>query len=646
MNSTQTSSFSNMMVLKNLRLKHLWWGVSLLYLTLMGHLLIYRFVQGQCTSTSCMALTVLQVGLGVSALGITLMLSKPFMQNLSRYASKISPSIFLALAGMSLLVLGLNLRPEWVYVHISLAMSGFVVALYITVYGAQLPTIQKPLLILLLLIGFGAWVGVRALALGQQPSIHILDEPWTLSWAVSYLKTGQPSDWILGSVSGSPYYSLPRYYGLVALWLEIFGVGLWQGRLFSLFLTALAILFTTLTARNLFNRQTALITLGGMCASYLVFIGLRLRHDVGVTFAIALSVWCYSLTLKNNKIYLHALAGLCAGLGVGAHYHALGLCVALGIGLYFPQYVNGLRQRKLFPSASMIAFILGGILSGGLIFAIQVLPNVEQFQTYLAPRSPRSLTEFVESLGYHIGQIAEHSKLEFVFVVIAFIGALLRRTRIDMMLALTVVMSYLALGAMASKNYGPFDYYSVPLTPILGLLIAGLWFSLSQNLNNKHVGLLACFCFLAPQLGYTLQPSVSQLRSDNALQTPPAAQWVLDHVPVEESILGEHLYFLWLYDYPFLSPLTPDYLPPDVKAQFGGIDTLDERLDAWAMLGPDVLIFDPNLATSGFMMTLYESEFLSTQGYELQYEDDRGVSIYRRSPTERVEMRSMEGRLK
>jgi len=609
-----------------------WWLVlALVYLALILHLGAYFLVAQQCTSTTCRALAGTQVGLAVSVIGIAIFVDTPRFQSLRWGIAKRLPPA-LALTGMLglLFVFGVQCRPEWVYCHMALALSGFMILLYRTLYDDRYPRFSKGIIGWGLLAVALAIALLRVRALAYAPDIHILDEPWTMGWAVSYLRIGQPSDWLMGGVSGIPYYALPRYYALVAMWFQTVGVGLWEGRLFSLLLTAASIALTTQAARHLFNRQTAVITLIALLSSSVVTVGLRLRHDVGVTLALSLALWCYSLARQRSTPWLHVLAGACVGLGVGAHYHAIGLSAALAVGLYLPDYLARLRARRWLPAVEAWAFVGGAAGAGALLLAAQVLPDIPQFLTYLSPRSPRDVPEFIESLTYHIAQIPSHSQLEFVGLIGALAVTLIRRNRVALSLALSLILSYLAISLMASVRNGPFDYYSVPLTPLFGLLVGYALGSGHSVLPMARVVLVAV-CFLIPQLGYSLRATLEVLRINAPLRPtpPPAAQWVLDHVPLDQTVAAEHYYFLWLYPYRFLSPLTPFYLPPAQRPAIGDMDAVRAR---WIAFAPDVIIFDNQLATSGMLEILRTEPYLAAQGFHLVFtemrDNDNSITVY------------------
>ncbi len=607
------------------------WGfVAGLYASLIPHLFIYRFVAGNCTSISCTTLALAQSVLFLFVLIIAFNIKSSTLTSLRRHRTAFPPILYLMIVGTILFGFGLLMRPEWVYTHMALALGGLATVGYLTLFGMHIPFISWRLVVVACGLSILLIMGLRSLSLSVFPPIQIVDEGWTMSWAISYLRTGQPSDWIVGSVSGIPYYSLPRWFGLVALWLQTTGIGIWEGRMLSLLVTTITIVLTTNAAARLFDRPTSIAVLLTLLASSVAVVGLRLRHDVGVQLALALSLWVYSFAIKRNGRTLHLLAGVCAGLSVGAHYHGLGLTVALGIGLHLPNYLDELRRGRYIPPVNALAFAFGAVLAGGSIFAWQVLPNLEQFRTYLSPRSPQSLNEFWQSFIYHIAQVPQLSSLEFVLLLTAFIAAWIRRNRLEISFALTLLLSYLVLGAMASLRYGPFDYYSVPLVPVFGLLIGRLFSGFRAPVQHATVA-ISCTCFLLPQLGFALSPTLNALRTNTPvrLPAPSAAQWVIENIPESETIMAENYYFLWLYEYPFLSPLTPVYDPRSRELDLTSPETFRE---VWAQLNPDVLIFDSTLATSGYAAPLQNPAFLEQADYLEVYTtaDDTATVYWRR----------------
>jgi 4-amino-4-deoxy-L-arabinose transferase-like glycosyltransferase len=113
--------------------------------------------------------------------------------------------------------------------------------------------VARPALALLLLLALALWN-----LSGPAPW---WDEGWTLSVARNLAERGhygrlQAGELASGGLEASPIITLP-----VAAAFEVFGVGLWQGRLFSALCTVGALLLMWWLAAQLFDRRIAAVTL-------------------------------------------------------------------------------------------------------------------------------------------------------------------------------------------------------------------------------------------------------------------------------------------------------------------------------------------------------------------------------------------------
>ena len=109
---------------------------------------------------------------------------------------------------------------------------------------------------------------------------------------------------------------------------------------------------------------------------------------------------------------------------------------------------------------------------------------------------------------------------------------------------------------------------------------------------------------------------------------------MLDNVESDQTVVAEHLYFLWLYDYAYLSPLMPTYLPPERRIGWETLTQIEQVNRTWHLLEPDVVIHDPTLATSGMLDAMVESGYLEEAGFEVVFSQPAGergaITVYRR----------------
>lgn len=242
------------------------------------HLVVY-LVDHRSTALLILA-TIVAIG---AALGITLAflvafrLDFPALFRLRRRAERWR-TLYLLIGFAAAFAFGVGIRPEWIYAHIAITLSAGLVLGYELLFSTEAPPRRR----WFVLAGIAA-LGITALriyALAAYPTHIVVDEPWDLGWAVSYVQRSYLFDPIL-------YYGgfdVQRFMLPVAWWVSVFGVGFWQVRLFFFLLIIPLIGITALLARNwsLSGTITAFI----LFASVVVMSAARIRHDIGLAIAL------------------------------------------------------------------------------------------------------------------------------------------------------------------------------------------------------------------------------------------------------------------------------------------------------------------------------------------------------------------------
>ncbi|HYO88345.1 MAG TPA: glycosyltransferase family 39 protein, partial [Candidatus Limnocylindrales bacterium] len=431
---------------------------------------------------------------------------------------------------------GFTARPEWIYAFTALNLAAAGVLALFTLLPETGDRALSRWGWIALALGAAAVVLLRVYGLAYYPYTQITDEGWLLAWPVGYLRTGHFSDYLM-AYGG---HDIHRYYLPMAWWLSVVGVGFWEARLFSYLVTLGVVLVGGLAGASLYDRATGWTTSVVLFASAVVMIGARIRHDAGLALSVALCLWLYGLALRRKRLWLHALAGAMIGLGWFSHYHAIGFGPALALALYLPRYFAQVRlgnsARRWLPEPAFWAFALGGLIGAGIVFVLQVLPDWQAFLLTRDSRAPAGLAALLASIWGHIESISFHSRYELILIALGLGAALWRRTQIDIALAMALIFSHVALGVMASV---PWDHYPMALTPIYALLVAalitrGIQRSGARALLTRRTVLVG-LCVALPALGMTLQIPAAKLAAGAPMKPPPplAAQWVLDHVPLD-----------------------------------------------------------------------------------------------------------------
>lgn len=460
---------------------------------------------------------------------------------------------------------------------------------------------------------------IRVYGLSVYPFVDVQDEAWTTAWTLSFLRTGHFGDTTLGGL-GDAYYAYPRFYVLMAMWIRAFGVGLWQERLLGFLLIFPVIGFTALTARNWYGTRAAIFTSVAMFASAVLMSAARVRHDIGLTLCLAISLWLHTVALKRPVALLHLLAGAFIGWGMFSHYHAAGFGVAMLLGLYLPRYIAQLRRathwRERLPETGAILYGIGGLLGGLTVLFLQMIPD--DLPGWLWTLSHQSLYSensgqfFIAFIGNFMN-IGFFSIFELLLVAGGVFTAFRRRGQHDISLLTIMFAAHLLLAVMAS---GAIYYYILPLTPIYGILVGTLFVRKQEQpeplLAFRREEIVTFALVLMPLLGATITRPLQALLNGESLNPPPppAVEWVMENVPRDAVVVGDMYYYFWLNDYDFVSHLVPEYLYPE------NIERLPTLESVWAEVDMDVLIIDPSFDRS---YTKYFQPLLATGLVDANY---------------------------
>jgi len=531
-----------------------------------------------------------------------------------------APAFYIAGGAVLMAALGWAMRLEWLHAAVTLAGAVTLTLGYLTLYWDRPTRVERrwfawALLAVPLLVAV-----IRAYGLSVYPPIHDIDEGWTLGWALSHMRTGQVTD-LLG-LGLRPPAGLPMFYAGLSLWLQIVGVGLWQARLFSLGLTLLAAALTALAVHQLYGKQAARTALIMAVSSVVLAHAARIRHDVGLTLAVAVALGLHTLALKRADLRLHALAGAAVGLGLLAHFHAALFGPALLIGLYAPRLLAARRASRRHVALSAVCFGAGGLAAAALAFTVQVVPDLSQGDAIIvhSVQVVPDVEHYLPLVAAHFANIAAFSLFELLLIVSALGAALWRRKATDLCLALSLILAHLALGI---ANYAS-TYYVIPLTPLYVALLSGLFSQpllRTSYLNTPGIGRAALAFCVVPLLTASLSAPAAHLLGGKSVygETPPAAQWVLENIPSCATVVGYPYYFLWLTEYRYAYPFLPGVLSARDRERYATREAL------WDAVGVDVFLFNSRLIEQQDLMLT--PDYFETRGYTVAVQIPEGRYI-------------------
>ena len=586
------------------RLRRGWWALAALYVSALADLGVGLLDHGAALVVAMALVAAVAWALNESRLHRIQTALQPLRV----------PIGLLLLAG--LFGYGLIMRPQFLYAHVGLALAATACLIALTLFSDDTPLAWPWRWTAAAAAVVVVATGLRIYSLTTVPNVDLADEPWNLSWSVTYLHTGHVSEIGMAGVPGDPtYYTteyVPRWALLVAGWLRLVGIGLWQGRLFSLVMTFPLIAITALAARNLYGKAGGWLTAAVMFASGFTVLAFRLRHDIGLALALALSIWLFSEAIKRDRLGLHFLAGLMIGFGAFAHYYALAFGPLALVALYLPRFLADWRLGRRVLERGAWLYALGLFLGLGVVGVVQVAPDVATFFSNRAPRHPSDVTQFFDILFGYLGTLVQVSWYEALLIGLALLVVPWRRHVFDLSLLIFAVFGHIALAILTNMIK---DHYLVALAPIYGLLVGRLLGELFAPRAGTlgRLGLVMSLCVLMPSLGQTLKTPVRAViaRQPMIEAAPVAATWVLDHVTPDHRVLAENIYYTWLYDYPFLATNVIDVMTPNKLSVYPTLG------DFWLSLKPDVVILDPNLTSFGNLRPLLDEAFMRAHGFTL-----------------------------
>lgn len=617
-------------------LRRLWRWLAFLQIPLLIHLVAYTLTPGLGESRSFLLLAAGVILVALVNMGLAIWLTEPHLKKL-RLRLQPFHWIYLLIAIAGLGAFGYLIRPHWIYPHMIIMLALVAGLIYWTFFYQPISPLMRRIVFLIGLIVAIGIIAARLYTLEYYPPINITDEPWGLGKAVSVFRTGELSEWLmLGVDNGTETANwIARYFEAMGWWLRLIGkVGIWEARSFSLLAAIIAGIATMRTAYNLYDKQTMYLTGIVLFTTTVLIYNARIRPDAGVTLALALSLWLFSEGVRSSKIFWYGLAGLAVGFSLFSHYNAVFIGPVMTIALYAPRYWARFREGKRLPEIALIWFIIGGMIAAFIVLSIQYFPNTGAFYRYRGARTAVDLSDFAYSLLKHSTNMWHFSHYELGLFGVAVVAAFWRRKAADLSLGLFVVLYFVGLAFFITSD-SAWTYYIAPLLAFSSLLIASLVTQSLMSITPQDspyplsFAVVVMVLLMVPNLAFSMRTSSSVITSGQPVRIPPpeAAQWILDNAGTDTIVLGDHYFFLWLYDYQYASPLIRNKVWDVEQLQFYR-ENPEVFFDE---LGIQIFIND---ASTFLDVPVYLPEdYLDTRGYEVIYgtgDYQQGVTLYGR----------------
>lgn len=577
--------------------KTYWRWLSLFYVTLLIHLVVYIVTPNVGDSTQFRILALGLLGLAIFVFGISAKLPSILS---STWLSRIGRLRYVYLIGsiIGLYVFGVMMRHEWVYAHAGLAISTTLSMGYVSFFADESLSIRSKWVVGTVLLLGVLFIMLKINALAVFPHIIPTDEPWLLGWPIAWVRGIYPNDLLFFNGGEDVFH----YFIPMGIWMQFVGTGFFQARVYQLLMTLVLMLVAYPLVKRLYDKQTAWLTVLMLFAGSVVVLATTIRHDIGLAILLTLSFLVHRIAVDRDQGRLHFVAGLMVGFGLFTHYHAIAFGPALMIALYAPYYVRDFKIRGWRPSTELVLYALGGLVGAGIVFGVQILP---QLDAVLGVREFRSegFTGIILSYGEYIAVLATLSQFEFLLIVAGIIGLLIRRTVVDTQILLMIVLGHLAIAILAAQI--TLEYYVIPLAPFYAIAIVTLFTRSLPSIPKVSIGWVTVF-FIIVNLGFTMSTPIKYALDGKTPADAPAPQgiyWIRDNVPVGSRLVGDLYYSLWLTDYEFYASTSDRYLASEARERY------QSTYDLWVDVNPDYLIFDPNIPTYD-MQRVLDSGFL------------------------------------
>ena len=306
-----------------------------------------------------------------------------------------------------------------------------------------------------------------------------VDEPWFSAMGHAFYTEGQLRNPILEGRDGLEKHVLtPAVMPVMflGLFFKIFGFGLWQGRLLSVFFGLITVILTFLLTKELFKKDSIalLATLLASVDSFIFVSSRTIRPEIMVAALTVLAVYLFLVAARKESNLLFSLLGIVIGIGLYTHPNMLLAAFSI-LALFIYEYKMGfLKQRGFwyFVLFSILAFLPYATY----VFLEDYQNNFSDFWAQLAGR-PEAISKsgwLVESFKGEVARFAKYFLFPYRFLIAAvvlagFITALIRRTKAYNILTIIIII-HLAFFWLLIAHKTP--RYLTVLSPFFSILVA------------------------------------------------------------------------------------------------------------------------------------------------------------------------------
>lgn len=208
--------------------------------------------------------------------------------------------------------------------------------------------------------------------------IYETDESYTLQVAYEMLNRGNLAlpmyRYLGGNIENAWHSFTPLYFVLLSSFLKVFGIGVFQGRVFNLITFILTLLLVYLLGRRLLNWRVGLFAVTLIMSDQTVLERSRLlRNDYAAEAFALFAFYLFEKAESGNRSRFYLFAGLAAGAGVMCHTSILYMIGAICLLMLFK---DGWR---IFSSKKFYQFTV----SAAAVMSYEIIYDIIDYKNFL-----------------------------------------------------------------------------------------------------------------------------------------------------------------------------------------------------------------------------------------------------------------------
>lgn len=411
------------------------------------------------------------------------------------------------------------------------------------------------------------------------------------------------------------YWQPPVYILLLAVSFKLLGLGVIQGRLVSVSLGFITMIFTYLLGKEYYNKNVGIIAASIVTFNLLIFyVSRTMRMEIAVACFTVISIFLITLALKKSNMYYYFLSGIFSMLTLLSHPNGLITIITVYMTIFVWKYTsisNNIKKslNSFFKEKGVYLYSLALIVTSIpylLYISLDFASFKEQFTFNVGSSIFNPISNVLLEPNRYVNEfdifLNNNFALSFLEFSIIFLGVVLvtlvavsyarkYRKREDTIILTILISQMILFGILV---YHKFFIYLCVMVPFWAILIARSFYNgdsdgkTTKNLFKRRiVAILILAIVIIPNLaaiGYVLS---------NNYDYYSVEVYASSYIPHNATIIGDLNYYMAFandYNYyalpldwsPFheteydtLRTINPDYIICDRFSNFTSNTTIE-----------------------------------------------------------------------